>query len=69
MFYSMQKVWERSMDEQLTPDAWASIWKNKNKITNSVRITSVLFHSLNDPYSVVWQFIEGTMSYFFFLLA
>ncbi|XP_017562029.1 DNA-binding protein SATB2 isoform X1 [Pygocentrus nattereri] len=30
-----QKVWERSMDEQLTPDAWASIWKNKTKITNS----------------------------------
>uniref|UniRef100_A0A673GWM8 DNA-binding protein SATB n=1 Tax=Sinocyclocheilus rhinocerous TaxID=307959 RepID=A0A673GWM8_9TELE len=30
-----QKVWERSIDEQLTPDAWASIWKNKTKITNS----------------------------------
>ncbi|XP_057192804.1 DNA-binding protein SATB2 isoform X1 [Triplophysa rosa] len=29
------KVWERSIDEQLTPDAWASIWKNKTKITNS----------------------------------
>lgn len=38
----MQKVWERSIDEQLTPDAWASIWKNKTKITNSVRITSSL---------------------------
>ncbi|XP_046701149.1 DNA-binding protein SATB2 isoform X3 [Silurus meridionalis] len=34
-FNRTQKVWERSMDEQLTPDAWASIWKNKNKITNS----------------------------------
>uniref|UniRef100_A0A673XX28 One cut domain family member n=1 Tax=Salmo trutta TaxID=8032 RepID=A0A673XX28_SALTR len=31
----MQKVWERGMDEQLTPDAWASIWKNKTKISNS----------------------------------
>nr|XP_061826815.1 DNA-binding protein SATB2-like isoform X3 [Nerophis lumbriciformis] len=30
-----QKVWERSLDEQITPDTWASIWKNKNKITNS----------------------------------
>ncbi|XP_076857771.1 LOW QUALITY PROTEIN: DNA-binding protein SATB2 [Brachyhypopomus gauderio] len=30
-----QKVWERSIDEQLTPDAWASIWKNKTKIANS----------------------------------
>ncbi|XP_042587397.1 DNA-binding protein SATB2-like isoform X3 [Cyprinus carpio] len=30
-----QKLWERSIDEQLTPDAWASIWKNKTKITNS----------------------------------
>ncbi|XP_031441242.1 DNA-binding protein SATB2 isoform X2 [Clupea harengus] len=30
-----QKVWERGIDEQLTPDAWASIWKNKNKISNS----------------------------------
>ncbi len=38
----MQKVWERSIDEQLTPDAWASIWKNKTKITISVRITSTL---------------------------
>uniref|UniRef100_A0A3B1KEK3 One cut domain family member n=2 Tax=Astyanax mexicanus TaxID=7994 RepID=A0A3B1KEK3_ASTMX len=34
-FNRTQKVWERSMDEQLTPDAWASIWKNKAKITNS----------------------------------
>ncbi|XP_058249422.1 DNA-binding protein SATB2 isoform X2 [Hemibagrus wyckioides] len=32
-----QKVWERNIDEQLTPDAWASIWKNKNKITNSCK--------------------------------
>ncbi|XP_036830536.1 DNA-binding protein SATB2 isoform X5 [Oncorhynchus mykiss] len=31
----MQKVWERGLDEQLTPDAWASIWKNKTKISNS----------------------------------
>ncbi|XP_062312876.1 DNA-binding protein SATB2 isoform X1 [Osmerus eperlanus] len=30
-----QKVWERTLDEQLTPDAWASIWKNKTKISNS----------------------------------
>ncbi|XP_076120068.1 DNA-binding protein SATB2 isoform X2 [Alosa pseudoharengus] len=34
-FWPVQKVWERSIDEQLTPDAWASIWKNKNKISNS----------------------------------
>ncbi|XP_027035432.1 DNA-binding protein SATB2 isoform X2 [Tachysurus fulvidraco] len=34
-FNRTQKVWERNMDEQLTPDAWASIWKNKNKIINS----------------------------------
>ncbi|XP_041700733.1 DNA-binding protein SATB2 isoform X1 [Coregonus clupeaformis] len=31
----MQKVWERGMDEQLTPDPWTSIWKNKTKISNS----------------------------------
>ncbi|XP_029936709.1 DNA-binding protein SATB2 isoform X3 [Myripristis murdjan] len=30
-----QKVWERSLDDQLTPDTWASIWKNKTKISNS----------------------------------
>ncbi|CAJ1078948.1 DNA-binding protein SATB2 isoform X1 [Xyrichtys novacula] len=30
-----QKVWERSLDEQITPDTWASIWKNKTKISNS----------------------------------
>ncbi|KAL0963960.1 hypothetical protein UPYG_G00315800 [Umbra pygmaea] len=34
----MQKVWERSMDEQLTPDTWASIWKNKTKISNSPKL-------------------------------
>uniref|UniRef100_A0A3P8ZKN9 One cut domain family member n=1 Tax=Esox lucius TaxID=8010 RepID=A0A3P8ZKN9_ESOLU len=34
----MQKVWERGMDEQLTPDAWASIWKNKTKISNSPKL-------------------------------
>ncbi|XP_029567275.1 DNA-binding protein SATB2 isoform X6 [Salmo trutta] len=34
-FNRTQKVWERGMDEQLTPDAWASIWKNKTKISNS----------------------------------
>ncbi|XP_019910566.1 DNA-binding protein SATB2 isoform X3 [Esox lucius] len=33
-----QKVWERGMDEQLTPDAWASIWKNKTKISNSPKL-------------------------------
>uniref|UniRef100_A0A8C6WN59 DNA-binding protein SATB n=1 Tax=Neogobius melanostomus TaxID=47308 RepID=A0A8C6WN59_9GOBI len=30
-----QKVWERSLDEQINPDTWASIWKNKTKISNS----------------------------------
>ncbi|XP_035506961.1 DNA-binding protein SATB2 isoform X2 [Scophthalmus maximus] len=30
-----QKVWERSLDDQITPDTWASIWKNKTKISNS----------------------------------
>uniref|UniRef100_A0A3Q1J2G6 DNA-binding protein SATB n=1 Tax=Anabas testudineus TaxID=64144 RepID=A0A3Q1J2G6_ANATE len=30
-----QKVWERSLDDQMTPDTWASIWKNKTKISNS----------------------------------
>ncbi|XP_019723283.1 DNA-binding protein SATB2 isoform X2 [Hippocampus comes] len=34
-----QKVWERSLDEQITPDTWASIWKNKNKIANSPKPT------------------------------
>ncbi|KAA8593100.1 hypothetical protein FQN60_018555, partial [Etheostoma spectabile] len=29
------KVWERGMDDQITPDTWASIWKNKTKISNS----------------------------------
>nr|XP_017213189.1 DNA-binding protein SATB2 isoform X2 [Danio rerio] len=33
----LSQVWERSIDEQLTPDAWASIWKNKTKITNSCK--------------------------------
>lgn len=30
-----QKVWERSLDDQINPDTWASIWKNKTKISNS----------------------------------
>uniref|UniRef100_A0A3Q3LTB5 DNA-binding protein SATB n=1 Tax=Mastacembelus armatus TaxID=205130 RepID=A0A3Q3LTB5_9TELE len=30
-----QKVWERGLDDQMTPDTWASIWKNKTKISNS----------------------------------
>ncbi|XP_028992767.1 DNA-binding protein SATB2 isoform X3 [Betta splendens] len=30
-----QKVWERSLDDQMTPDTWASIWKNKTKMSNS----------------------------------
>ncbi|KAI1885318.1 hypothetical protein AGOR_G00218910 [Albula goreensis] len=30
-----QMVWERNSDEKLTPEAWASIWKNKPKISNS----------------------------------
>ncbi|XP_003961743.1 DNA-binding protein SATB2 isoform X2 [Takifugu rubripes] len=30
-----QKVWERTLDEQITPDSWASIWKNKTKISNT----------------------------------
>ncbi|XP_061579173.1 DNA-binding protein SATB2 isoform X2 [Cololabis saira] len=30
-----QKVWERSLDDQITSDTWASIWKNKTKISNS----------------------------------
>ncbi|XP_074513708.1 DNA-binding protein SATB2 isoform X1 [Sebastes fasciatus] len=30
-----QKVWERGLDDQITPDTWASIWKNKAKISNS----------------------------------
>uniref|UniRef100_G3P2W1 DNA-binding protein SATB n=1 Tax=Gasterosteus aculeatus aculeatus TaxID=481459 RepID=G3P2W1_GASAC len=30
-----QKVWERGLDDQITPDTWASIWKNKTKISNS----------------------------------
>ncbi|XP_015821244.1 DNA-binding protein SATB2 isoform X1 [Nothobranchius furzeri] len=31
----VRKVWERSLDDQITPDTWASIWKNKTKISNS----------------------------------
>nr|XP_020493455.1 DNA-binding protein SATB2 isoform X2 [Labrus bergylta] len=34
-----QKVWERGLDDQLTPDTWASIWKNKTKISNSPKPT------------------------------
>ncbi|XP_031729177.1 DNA-binding protein SATB2 isoform X5 [Anarrhichthys ocellatus] len=31
-----QKVWECGrLDDQITPDTWASIWKNKTKISNS----------------------------------
>uniref|UniRef100_A0A673AR45 DNA-binding protein SATB n=1 Tax=Sphaeramia orbicularis TaxID=375764 RepID=A0A673AR45_9TELE len=30
-----QKVWERNLDDQITSDTWASIWKNKTKISNS----------------------------------
>ncbi|KAM6934781.1 DNA-binding protein SATB2 isoform 3-T4 [Xenentodon cancila] len=34
-----QKVWERSLDDQITSDTWASIWKNKTKISNSPKPT------------------------------
>ncbi|KAJ8352843.1 hypothetical protein SKAU_G00243190 [Synaphobranchus kaupii] len=30
-----QMVWDRNCDEKLTPEAWATIWKNKPKISNS----------------------------------
>ncbi|XP_042162554.1 DNA-binding protein SATB2 isoform X1 [Oncorhynchus tshawytscha] len=33
-YHLMQKVWERGLDEQLTPDAWAAIWKNKTKASS-----------------------------------
>ncbi|KAM9485622.1 DNA-binding protein SATB2-like isoform 5-T5 [Salvelinus alpinus] len=33
-YHLMQKVWERGLDEQLTPDAWAALWKNKNKASS-----------------------------------
>ncbi|XP_042162559.1 DNA-binding protein SATB2 isoform X4 [Oncorhynchus tshawytscha] len=33
-FNRTQKVWERGLDEQLTPDAWAAIWKNKTKASS-----------------------------------
>lgn len=29
-------MWERTLDEQITPDSWASIWKTKTKISNTV---------------------------------
>nr|XP_020493459.1 DNA-binding protein SATB2 isoform X4 [Labrus bergylta] len=38
-FNRTQKVWERGLDDQLTPDTWASIWKNKTKISNSPKPT------------------------------
>ncbi|XP_029315729.1 DNA-binding protein SATB2 isoform X4 [Cottoperca gobio] len=31
----LSQVWERGMEDQITPDTWASIWKNKTKISNS----------------------------------
>ncbi|XP_063744286.1 DNA-binding protein SATB2 isoform X3 [Eleginops maclovinus] len=31
----LSQVWERGLDDQITPDTWASIWKNKTKISNS----------------------------------
>ncbi|KAF3843632.1 hypothetical protein F7725_002481 [Dissostichus mawsoni] len=33
-----QKVWERGLEDQLTPDTWASIWKNKTKISSSSNV-------------------------------
>ncbi|XP_076011652.1 DNA-binding protein SATB2 isoform X2 [Genypterus blacodes] len=35
-----QKVWERGLDDQITPDTWASIWKNKTKIVNSPKLSA-----------------------------
>ncbi|KAM6978961.1 DNA-binding protein SATB2 isoform 3-T3 [Tautogolabrus adspersus] len=40
-FNRTQKVWERSLDDQITPDTWASIWKNKTKISNSPKPTGL----------------------------
>ncbi|KAM6986778.1 DNA-binding protein SATB2 isoform 1-T1 [Aplochiton taeniatus] len=34
----LAQVWESRLDEQLTPDAWASIWKNKTKVSNSPKM-------------------------------
>ncbi|KAG5851670.1 hypothetical protein ANANG_G00054100 [Anguilla anguilla] len=36
-----QMVWERNNDEKLTPEAWANIWKNKPKISNSALFAKV----------------------------
>ncbi|KAK5889908.1 hypothetical protein CesoFtcFv8_013483 [Champsocephalus esox] len=30
----LSQVWERGLEDQLTPDTWASLWKNKTKISS-----------------------------------
>lgn len=37
----MQKVWEGSLDDHVTSNTWASIWKNKTKTSNSVSSNTV----------------------------
>ncbi|XP_063070191.1 DNA-binding protein SATB2 isoform X3 [Engraulis encrasicolus] len=62
-----QKVWERGIDEQLTPDTWASIWKNKNKISNSPKIQGpreelpLKLESLVDITSAIYDEIQQEM--------
>lgn len=36
----VQKVWEGSLDEHNASNAWASVWKNKMKTSNSVSSNS-----------------------------
>lgn len=61
-YHLMQKVWERGMDEQLTPDAWASIWKNKTKISNSVSSSPIYNTFMSQfthlQYSTTWASVS-----------
>ncbi|KAL2081239.1 hypothetical protein ACEWY4_023092 [Coilia grayii] len=62
-----QKAWERGIDEQLTPDTWASIWKNKNKISNSPKLSGpsaelpLKLESLVDITSAIYDEIQQEM--------
>ncbi|XP_064185662.1 DNA-binding protein SATB2 isoform X2 [Anguilla rostrata] len=62
-----QMVWERNNDEKLTPEAWANIWKNKPKISNSPKPPGpspelpVKIESLVNISSVIYDEIQQEM--------
>lgn len=51
----VQNVWEGSLDDHVTSNTWASIWKNKTKTSNSVSSNNFpVLNKLQDASGWLW---------------